>query len=237
MKKQTPFVKSNFVRNAGDHYPTIDSRAVDAFLYHFLHTSKIVDVCADQGSAIVDYLRSISREAYGLPNAMCDDSEFPRGMDAIVTNTPYTRPLVDDIIWRQIERVANYHVPTAAFLLRSTFDHAAMRESMFKCPFYYGQIKICSRLWWTESREVSPIHNYSWFVFRRANPAQSPRTPVMLYYYPPHDFRYATDNLHFKCRVCGSGGKDGGRIKRTSLQHVEACMNCGDFGYSLLDAE
>ena len=154
---QSKFVKSNFERNAGDHYPTIDTRAVDAFMYHFPEANNIVDVCADQGSAIVDYLNTINVKAIGIADAFCDDFFF-RDSGVILTNTPFTRPLVDNIIWKQKDRVVNKRVPMAAFLLRSTFDHAASRRKMFSSAFYWGQIKICARLWWGESREMSPIH-------------------------------------------------------------------------------
>jgi hypothetical protein len=239
VNKQSAFVKSKFARRENDHYPTIDTRAVDAWVKFFgdMNTTyknmHIVDVCADQGSAIVDYLKELGYGAWGVPDAFQNRLyEHPLiKPDWIVTNTPYERPLVEKIIERQIERVEAGEVKGAAFLLRSTFDHAASRFPLFSSKLYTGQIKIMARLWWTEIREVSPIHNYSWFVFA----GRSAFAPVVHYYKPPYNPLYAADNMNFKCRACGHSGKNkgDGRIKRTSLGLVERCEHCGDLGYSL----
>jgi len=229
---QSSYVKSNFKRNAGDHYPTIDTRAVDAFLEHFPKADRIVDVCADQGSAIVDYLKILGKDVVGIGDAFCSDADFPESK-IVLTNTPYERPLVDKIISRQLARLVDHKIEIAAFLLRSTFDHAAKRsKTLFNHEYYLCQIKINARLWWTDNREVSPIHNFSWFIFATAR-IRPCSLPIVLYYTPPYDKRYAADNLHFKCRECGWGGKKGGRIKRTSLAYVEKCPHCNDPAYLL----
>jgi hypothetical protein len=37
---------------------------------------------------------------------------------------------------------------------------------MFDHPYYYGQIKLRFRPWWSEERTAQPIHNYVWHVWR-----------------------------------------------------------------------
>lgn len=156
-----PFVHSNYKRKEGDFYPTIDKRCIYAFLEHFT-PGKCVDVCAPDGSGIVDTLNDCGYDAIGLPDA------FPRTVKTkwIITNPPYSRPLVDKIINRQIERIAESQIYGLAVLLRSTFDHAKSRIDMFaNNPFYAGQIKLMFRPWWSESREKQPIHNYVWQIW------------------------------------------------------------------------
>lgn len=244
MTNQTPLMKSNFARRAGDHYPTVDTRCQDGLLHFFplpitgtrlfgnaiLTGTQIVDVCADQGSAIVDDLRLRGYDAHGVGDAFCSDEDLKRSaggnVDWIITNTPYELSKVDKIIWRQIERVEKREVEAAAFLLRSTFDHAAKREEMFDHPIYAGQIKLCFRPWWTESRDKSPFHNYVWQIFRCPSRLTD---PFVFRYYAPYEKRYAADVHKYKCRECGMKS----RIKYTSQDKVGVCFYCLDPEYSL----
>lgn len=183
-------MKSNFKRRKNDHYPTIDKRAVDAILHHFASkllvsrwkSKRIVDICSPNGSAIVDYLVSRKFTAFGVGDAF----KPKLNADWIITNTPYKRSQVDKIINCQIERVRRGEVEGAAFLLRTAFDHAKVREEMFDHPNYYGQIKICARLWWSKSRKKPPFHNFVWHIWANGN------HPIkhVLYYYPPFDPQY-----------------------------------------------
>jgi len=167
-----PFVHSNFERVENDFYPTIDERCVRGFLEIFTPTGLCVDVCAPDGSGIVDTLIKYGYSALGIGDAFTDtvDAQW------IITNTPYKRGLVDDIINRQIKRVEDGRVFGVACLLRSNFDFAKGRKEMFGHPNYYGQIKLRFRPWWSENRDAQPIHNYVWHIW-----TQSSNTPVVLY--------------------------------------------------------
>lgn len=186
-KKQSPYVKSNFPRVPGDFYPTVDTRCVDALLYHqiFRANDVVVDVCAPQGSSIVDYLVSREYQAYG------GDDAFAEHVAAhwIVTNPPYTRPLVDQIIRRQIERVEKAELYGVACLLRTNFDHASSRADIFEnCPRYMAQLKLRFRPWWSEDRENGAIHSFVWHIWTAA----THRVHGVLYYTPPYDPKYAS---------------------------------------------
>ncbi len=157
------FVQSNFERREDDNYPTIDTRCVDGLLTCLGVSDPIVDVCAKNGSAIVDYLNSSGlRKAFGVQDAFFDDFDA----NWIVTNTPYKRDKVDKIIYRQIERVISGKVTGFAALLRSGFDFAKSRKEMFSSSYYWGQVKLCFRPWWSDSREQEPIHSYVWHVWK-----------------------------------------------------------------------
>lgn len=169
------FVHSNFPRIDGDYYPTIDSRCVYGFLEHFSPSGLCVDVCAPQGSGIVDTLRDCGNDADGIADAYV--SQLPVKAQWIITNPPYKRPLVDDIINRQIERVNSNSVQGLAVLLRSNFDFAKSRRLMFEHPLYFGQIKLRFRPWWSESRDAQPIHNYVWHIWS----INKNNYPVVLY--------------------------------------------------------
>ena len=166
---QSPYVKSNFPRVPGDYYPTIDKRCVYALLQHFplKRTDMIFDVCAPQGSGIIDALKETGRE-----NSFCKPDAFEETIlaDWIVTNPPYVRPLVDEIIERQIERVRHNQVTWFACLLRANFDFAKSRKHIFEDePLYYGQIKMRFRPYWSKERTSEPIHHFVWHVWYSYN--------------------------------------------------------------------
>lgn len=159
---KVPFVHSNFERKDNDDYRTVDPRCVYGLLEHVRPTGLVVDPCSPEGSGIVDVLVECGY------NAKCGDDAFADAIHAdwIITNPPYTRPLVDDIINRQIERVRGREIFGFACLLRAYFDHAKSRDGMFKKnTFYLGQIKLCFRPWWSESRGKQPIHHFVWHIW------------------------------------------------------------------------
>lgn len=181
MPKQSAYVKSNYPRIPGDYYPTIDPRCTWGFLEWFRPAGLVVDPCAPNGSGIVTTLQECGLKAEGLPDAFADFVA-----DWIVTNPPYGRelvdlpagwgmktkrgpdgklPLVDAIIWAGIRAVEAGKVRGAAYLVRSTFDHAKSRADMFESRYYEGQIKLRFRPWWSEDRSKQPIHNYVWHIW------------------------------------------------------------------------
>ena len=185
---KVPFVHSNFERVANDFYPTIDSRCVYGFLEHFTPKGLCVDVCAPDGSGIVDTLKECGHNAAGLPDAFAENITA----QWVITNTPYTRGLVDEIIYRQIKRVESGEVFGLACLLRSNFSFAKSRMPMFRDnPLYFGKIELLFRPWWSESREAQPIHNYVWQVW---SASASPR-PVVLFSNGTHPTKRAADWL------------------------------------------
>jgi len=157
-----PFVQSNFPRVPGDYYPTIDPRCVWGFLEHFKPRGMVVDPCAPQGSGIVDTLTECGYAAMGYPDAW---SKF--AAEWVVCNPPYLRGLVDKIIQRQIERVQHGVLSGVAMLLRSGFAFAPIHKPLFESPYYYGEIKLRFRPWWSDDHSKQPIHNFVWHIWTR----------------------------------------------------------------------
>lgn len=167
MKKQNYFVKSNYPRREGDFYPTIDSRCVQALIETMPDLKKglLIDPCAPTGSGIVDSLRAMGLKAKGTPDAFT--KKLPAHSFFIVSNPPYKRGIVNQIIQRQIDRIATGEVLGVAMLLRSTFDHAKIYMPLFSnCRLYAGQIKLTFRPRWIKDSKGSPIHNYVWQIWQ-----------------------------------------------------------------------
>lgn len=171
--KRTPYMKSNFDRVKDDNYRTIDSRCVYGLLQHFPLNGRVVDVCAPSGSGIVDTLLERQR------NAFCVGDAFTNLVAAewIVTNPPYTRPLVDNIIRRQIKRIMDREVGGVAILLRDKFDYAKIRADIFEHKFYFGQIKLRFRPWWSEVHEHQPFHTFVWHIWH----IDAGSVPIVMY--------------------------------------------------------
>ena len=178
---QPPYVKSNYPRVPGDYYPTIDRRCVYAFLQYFPKSKQkiIVDICAPQGSGIIDALKEV-----GYENSFCKPDAFEDMIfgNWITTNPPYTLPLVDQILERQIERVIHNHFDGFASLHRANFDFAKKRKHLFEdCQYYFGQIKMTFRPYWAEKTKDSngPIHNFVWHIWLSTK--RKTEFPVVMY--------------------------------------------------------
>lgn len=163
---KVPYVHSNYKRKKNDSYMTIDPRCVAGLVEALFGQERmfpILDVCAAEGSAIVKQMKKLGFPAYGIADAF-SDSITPGYW--IVTNPPYMRPLVDNIIKRQIERIHLGQALGFAALLRSNFDFAKSRRWMFSENIhYFGQIKLLFRPWWSDDKKAQPIHNFVWHIW------------------------------------------------------------------------
>jgi hypothetical protein len=169
-------MRSGYKRKANDDYKTIDPRCVYALLQHCHPSGGVVDVCAPSGSGIVTTLRECGYQADGIADAFADDVVARW----IITNPPYTRDLVDRILWRQIERVGKGEVYGFAALMRWGFDHAVSRVNMFaRNSFYYGQIKTMFRPIWVKRKkgDKQPFHPFIWHIWVHDNVGQ----PVVMW--------------------------------------------------------
>lgn len=168
-----PYVHSNYERIADDNYQTVDSRCVKALVdtVQIPTYMRIVDCCSPNGSGIVDTLNKLNYLAFGTSDAFgLFDATW------IVSNPPYKRGLVDKIINAQIDRIPK--VEGVAMLLRSNFDFAKSRYGMFSTPYYYGQIHMMFRPWWSEDKKAQPIHNFVWHIWRMG----AGKEPVVKYW-------------------------------------------------------
>ena len=149
-----------------DDYKTIDPRCVLGLMEHFnLKDKLVIDPCSPTGSGIIEQIASHKIQCFGMP-----DYRLEYCCDWVISNPPYKRPLVDDIVWDMIERL--YRGGTikdgVALLLRTNFDHAKSREKFFElCPNYYGQIKLLFRPTWfaKQDGDATPFHNFVWHIW------------------------------------------------------------------------
>jgi hypothetical protein len=47
--------------------------------------------------------------------------------------------------------------------------------------YYYGQIKMLFRPWWSEDHSAQPIHNYVWHIWRKSHKYFMGKYPITLY--------------------------------------------------------
>lgn len=175
MKK--PYVQSNYKRIDDDDYKTIDPRCVQALMETQPVWGYVIDCCAPSGSGIVEELCKRNVRAVGMPDAF---GAF-HNPDWIVTNPPYTKKVVDEIVWHQIQRIELGNVLAGVcILVRNNWDFAKSRYSLFTHPFYLGQIHMMFRpLWIKGKKKHEPIHNYVWHIWRGAD---LPSTPSVWYW-------------------------------------------------------
>ena len=161
------YVQSQYDRNPDDHYPTIDERCVIAINA----TWDIPTPCIDpfhngEPTPLYPAVNGQLRDLLGAPNA-------------ILTNPPYKRGLVDELMGQCISLVKDGVIDFCAALLRVQWDTAVTRQWMMEPPFA-GKTILTFRPWWTapEDRTAHPIHNYQWLVWDRRHNGE----PVVRYH-------------------------------------------------------
>lgn len=162
-----PYVKSNYERQPLDHYPTVDNRTVIS-----LHATWQVPT-----PAIDPFHGDEQTPLWPARNGYLRDMLGP--CRSVITNPPYKRPLVDELMEEVIKAVRHGVIDFAAALMRLQFDCAKSRASMFHPP-YAGKTIMTFRPWWfpESERTASPIHNYQWLIWDRRHKGE----PVVRYH-------------------------------------------------------
>ena len=150
--------RSTFERREGDFYPTPRS-AVLPLIPWLRGVRTFAEPCCGAG-ALVRHLESFGlRCAYAGDIATGQDAlalDQYGGAQVVITNPPYTRPLMHALIWH-FARI----LPT--WLLLET-DWASTKQA---APFMPSCSNIVSvgRLRWIEGTTMSGMQNFAWYRF------------------------------------------------------------------------
>ena len=83
--------------------------------------------------------------------------------DAVITNPPYER--ATDFVLRALLLMARTR-GLVAMLLRTDFDHAKTRASLFAdCTAFAKKVVLTKRIRWIEGSTGSPSFNHAWFIW------------------------------------------------------------------------
>lgn len=161
--------RSNFERIEKDQYQTIDKRAVMALLPH-LKKGTFVEPCAgeyllvndleDNGmkcTSSSDILTDISKGVQGR-DALTIDEEYCKGADYIITNPPWTR----DILHEMIIHFSNLR-PTWLLFDADWMHTKQSSEYMKRCR----KIVSVGRLRWIPGTSMVGKDNCCWYLFNR----------------------------------------------------------------------
>jgi hypothetical protein len=98
---------------------------------------------------------------------------------AIVTNTPHNTREACEIVENLIALVEGQHVELVAALFRSIWGAEPGRLRYFNRPSFCGEILCCWRARWIAGSKGSPMHAYTWYVWRKA-PRSCPSLKVRI---------------------------------------------------------
>lgn len=158
--------RSEFERVEKDFYRTIDKRAVQALLPHLEYGSSFVEPCAGAGDLFT------SLEKNGMSCLMASDIEpnhpdvfkrdalyddvFDNSADYIITNPPWSRPILHAMIER-------FHKIRPTWLLfDSDWAHTKQSKPYMK---YCTDIVSVGRLIWIPGTTTSGKDNCAWYRF------------------------------------------------------------------------
>lgn len=156
--------RSQFKRVAKDYYPTIDPRAVAALLPHLPPGATFAEPCMGKGHLI----RSLESAGFSCQWATDIDDGFDALdltenelilCDLIITNPPWSRPLLHAMI----EHFAKLR-PTW-LLFDADWMHTAQAGPYL--AQYCRKIVSVGRLVWIEGTNTQGMDNAAWYLFDR----------------------------------------------------------------------
>jgi hypothetical protein len=86
---------------------------------------------------------------------------------AIITNTLHNTDEACAIVRNLVALVERQQVEFAAALFRSIWGAEPGRLPFFNRPSFYGEILCCWRPRWIPGTKKSPMHAYTWYVWRK----------------------------------------------------------------------
>lgn len=150
--------RSSFDRIERDFYPT-PLAAVPTLISHIRDIHTFAEPCCGNG-ALVRHLESHGlRCTYAGDIATGQDAlalDTYGDADAIITNPPYTRPLMHALIWH-FARIL------PAWLLLET-DWACTKQAVPFMPCC-SDIAVIGRLRWLENTTMTGMQNFAWYRF------------------------------------------------------------------------
>jgi len=164
------FVISNFTRHEFDHYPTVDDRCIKSLLaaYPDIPMPALDPFCnGTEPTRLFPAVNGTLRDMKGR-------------FQSVITNPPYKKSIVDDLMQTVITAVAEGDIQVAAALMRISWDCAKTRASYWRWPFACS-LRLQYRPYWSEEpATASPIHNYQWLIFDRR--ISHEKEPVVRYH-------------------------------------------------------
>lgn len=158
---KTHYNHSGYDRIEHDDYQTEDRRCAKALIESWPIRGRVVDCCAPFGSKLVDHLIHYKKDAHCIGNAFEDFSA-----NWIVTNPPYKKDIVDNIVSACLDKLEDGRVNGVAILVRATWDFASCRTAHFERNFAC-QVHMRFRPWWGEERIAQPQHNFVWNIWEK----------------------------------------------------------------------
>lgn len=156
--------RSDFKRIEKDFYRTIDPRAVEALNPHLQPGTRFAEPCVGAGDLMVSLI-SLGHECYwhsdisDEENPICAlslESEHLHDSDIIITNPPWSRPILHELI-------PHLSGLKPTWLLFDA-DWAHTKQSV---PYMSMCVKIVSvgRLLWIPGTKMTGKDNCAWYLF------------------------------------------------------------------------
>jgi len=98
---------------------------------------------------------------------------------AIITNTPHNTDEACAIVGNLIALVEGRQVEFAAALFRAIWGAEPGRLPYLNRPSFLGEILCCWRPRWIPGTKKSPMHAYSWYIWRKT-PRYGPSLKVRI---------------------------------------------------------
>ena len=154
---------NQFERIDKDFYPTIDDRAVLALIPHIQRVKSYVEPCCGQ-MHLVEMLERLKPDLKCFEysdidngqNALDINEDYLLGADAIITNPPWSRPILHQMIMHFKDLAPTY------LLFDADWAHTKQAIPYLK---YCTDIISVGRLIWIEGTKMTGKDNVCWYRF------------------------------------------------------------------------
>ena len=156
--------RSDFEKIPRDNYPTIDDRAVLALIPHLEGVKSYVEPCFGEGRLAEMLFRLTDLELSNYSdierNALTIGKHYVDSADAIITNPPWSRPILHQMIMHFKDLVPTY------LLFDADWMHTKQAIPYLK---YCTDIISVGRLIWIEGTKMTGKDNCCWYRFDKSS--------------------------------------------------------------------
>jgi hypothetical protein len=127
---------------------------------------RLTDLYPETYAAADGYVTRQPHDASGIEHLRHAFELASPDCTAVITNTPHNTREACAIVENLIVLVEGQHVDLVATLFRSIWGAEPGRLPYLNRPSFYGEIICCWRPRWIAGSEGSPMHAYTWYVWR-----------------------------------------------------------------------
>ena len=134
---------------------------------------RLTDLYPEQHPTADGYLTREMLDAGHMESLRFSLEQAGPGCRAVITNSPHETKAAMNLVENLVLLIKEERINGAALLFRTIWGAEPGRLSYLSQSPFLGEIICCWRVLWVPGSDGSPMHAYSWYVWRRS-PGKTP---------------------------------------------------------------